>query len=146
MKRLVHGPLAAVAAAALAVTFGAPALAADTAAMFAQMDTNGDGRITVSEHALGARKMFVAMDADGDGRVTAAEMTAAQSKVGNQHADALSSEEKIKVVDKNGDGVLTISEHVAGSRAMFARMDKNKDGALNQAEYAAGHATLLSRK
>ena len=138
-------PFLAVALAG-AVTVLAPARAADTGAMFAQMDADGDGRVTAQEHALGARRMFLAMDADKDGRVSAAEMTAAQSQVGNKQADGLSSAQKIKVVDKNGDGALTVSEHVAASRAMFARMDKNKDGALDKAEYAAGHATLLSKR
>jgi Ca2+-binding EF-hand superfamily protein len=129
-----------------ALTGLSPARAADSGALFAQMDADGDGRVTAQEHALGARKMFLAMDADHDGRVTAAEMTAAQPQVGNKQADGLSSAQKIKVVDKNADGALTVSEHVAASRAMFARMDKNKDGVLDKAEYATGHATLLSKR
>jgi Ca2+-binding EF-hand superfamily protein len=123
-----------------------PVLAQDGAALFAQMDKDGDGRISAQEHALSVRAMFVAMDADKDGRVSAAEMTAAQSTVGNGKADALSSSEKIKSIDKNKDGALTVGEHVAGSRALFARMDRNKDGVLDKAEHAAGHATLLSRR
>jgi hypothetical protein len=35
----------------------------------------------------------------------------------------LSSAEKIKVVDTNGDGVLTAEEHAAGSKRMFDKMD-----------------------
>jgi Ca2+-binding EF-hand superfamily protein len=131
----------------IAAVAGLPAArAADAGAMFAQMDTDGDGRVTAREHALGVRKMFLAMDADGDGRVTATEMTAAQSTVGNKQADGLSSAQKIKVIDKNKDRALTVSEHVAGSRAMFARMDRNKDGVLDRSEYESGHATLLSKK
>lgn len=123
-----------------------PALAADSAALFAQMDADGDGRVSAQEHARGARVMFVAMDANKDGRVTAAEMDAAQPRVGNRSADGLSSAQKIKAIDKNRDRMLTVSEHVAGSRAMFARMDINRNGALEKAEYVAGHATLLSKR
>jgi Ca2+-binding EF-hand superfamily protein len=130
-----------IAAALLAAT---GAFAAD--AMFAAMDRDRDGRISAREHTIAARTMFVAMDADKDGRVTSAEMTAAQSNVGNRQADGLSSAQKIQVVDRNRDGVLTAGEHVAGSRTMFRRMDTNNDGHLSAAEYSAGQAAMLARK
>jgi len=137
MKR--HALLAAACALASA------AFAQDNSAMFAQMDKDGDGRVTAQEHALGVRRMFAAMDGNKDGRVTAAEMSNAQAHVGNRKADAMSSSDKIKVVDKNRDGLLTVAEHVAGSRAMFAKMDKNKDGVLDKAEYAVADAILARR-
>ena len=115
-------------------------------AMFTGMDRNKDHRVTAAEHARGARAMFVAMDANGDGRVTAAEMDAVQATVGNQRADGLTSAEKIKAIDRDHDGMLSLSEHVRGSRAMFARMDRNRNGALSPREFATGHAVLLSRR
>jgi hypothetical protein len=132
--------------ACLTALVAAPAFAAGPADLFAQMDANQNGRVTVAEHARSARLMFLAMDADGDGRVTAAEMTAAQGKVGNQKADALSSAEKIKAIDGDGDGVLTLAEHVRASKAMFGKMDANRDGVLSKAEHDAGHAVMLSRR
>ena len=54
----------------------------------------------------------------------------------------LSSADKIKVVDTDGDGVLTAAEHAAASRAMFDRMDGDRDGALTKGEFDAGHAML----
>jgi hypothetical protein len=56
---------------------------------------------------------------------------------------ALSSAEKIKAIDGDGDGVLTSAEHAAGSRRMFERMDVDRDGFVSAAEYAAGHAQML---
>lgn len=114
--------------------------------MFAKMDGNHDGRITAREHDAGARAMFVAMDADKDGRVTAGEMTAAQAKVTGQQKSAMRSEDKIKVVDKDGDGVLTAAEHAAGSKSMFAKMDRNHDGKLSRGEFTAGHKQLMAKK
>ena len=54
----------------------------------------------------------------------------------------MSAAAKIKVVDKDGDGVLPASEHEAGARAMFGKMDANRDGYLSKAEWDAGHAAL----
>ena len=111
------------------------------------MDTNGDGKIAPDEHAAGAAKMFATMDADKDGRVTAAEMTAAHDRVTGKKATAgsMSSAEKIKVIDDDGDGVLTAAEHAAGSRTMFERMDVDRDGYVTAAELAAGHAKMLGK-
>ena len=135
----------------LALVFACvPAIAQDksaTAAQFKAMDANGDGKISREEHAAGARKMFEAMDASKDGKVIAAEMDAAHQKMTGKlpSKSEMSSAEKIKVVDTNGDGVLTAEEHAAGSRAMFDRMDANKDGFLSPDELAAGHARLLRK-
>ena len=116
--------------------------------MFTAMDADKDGRITATEYAAGARAMFVAMDANKDGRVTADEMTAAQSKVTGKKAEPgdMTSADKIKVIDTDGDGVLSAQEHAAGSEAMFARMDRNKDQRLSRGEYTAGHKQLMAKK
>lgn len=121
-----------------------PALAATD--LFGKMDANHDRRITAGEHAAAARAMFRSMDADHDGKVTPAEMTAAQRRINGNGRSGLSSEEKIRAIDSDRDGILTSEEHQAGSEVMFAVMDRNKDGRLTRKEYAAGHAKLLAKK
>ena len=108
------------------------------------MDTNGDGRLTREEHATGARRMFEAMDADRNGRVTAAEMDAAHERItgGKPQPNALPAAQKIRVVDADGDGVLSADEHAAGSRRMFDAMDADHDGLLSFPELAEGHRRL----
>jgi hypothetical protein len=117
-------------------------------AQFKVMDTNADAKLSPDEHAAGARKMFDAMDANKDGTVTSAEMDAAHEKVTGKKATKadMSSAEKIKVVDTNGDGMLTAEEHADGSKRMFEKMDTDKDGFVSQAELAAGHAKMMKKE
>lgn len=109
---------------------------------FTRMDANSDGSLTADEHAGAAATMFTAMDKDGDGAVTPAEMDAAQGALGG--GGAMSSADKIKVVDTNRDGQLSKEEHVAGSQTMFSKMDTDANGALNQAEFDVGHKAMLA--
>ena len=130
---------------AVTLVLSLPAFAAPST--FEAMDADRDGQISASEHAAAARRMFTAMDADGDGTVTAAEMDAAQAEVsGAAGGSAPSAADKITVVDPDRDGVLTLQEHAAASRAMFRQMDIDKNGSLSRAEFDAGHAILKNRK
>jgi hypothetical protein len=131
---------------ALLVSQVASAHKADGEQMFQKMDTDGDGKISAAEHAAGAESMFDKMDANKDGKVTAAEMDAAHEHIAGKTAKPhMSSADKIRVVDTNGDGVLSREEHVAGAKMMFDRMDTDKDGFLSKAEFDAGHAKMMSK-
>lgn len=50
------------------------AFAGDGEDKFRKMDSNGDGRITATEHANAAQQMFMMADANKDGAVTMQEM------------------------------------------------------------------------
>jgi hypothetical protein len=128
----------------LAMLFS-PAVMAGDGDKAKMMDSNADGVVSAAEHSAGARKMFDGMDANHDGNVTAAEMDArhqAKMKEGKSVKTGMSSADKIKTIDTNGDGQLSAAEHEAGSQKKFAEMDTNKDGNLSQAEFAAGHESM----
>ena len=129
------------------LAFGAGPKAAKPDAEFAAMDTNKDGKVSAEEHAAASKKMFDMMDANKDGKVTPAEMAAAHQRVTGQKAKKsdMSSVDKIKVIDTNGDGVLSAEEHAVGSRSMFEKMDRDKDGFLSKDEIVAGHAQMMAK-
>ena len=133
-----------------AVAFGEDRAASKLAeAQFKSMDADRDDRLSPAEHAAGAKRMFDVMDTNKDAQVTSAEMDAAQRKIGGKkrYGDRkMSSRDKIKVVDTDGDGALTAAEHETGSRKMFDKMDGDRDGFLTREELAAGHAKLLKRQ
>lgn len=109
--------------------------------MMKSMDTNGDGTVSKDEHATGAKSMFDQMDSNKDGVVTADEMDKAHP---HSHG-GMSSADKIKAVDTDGDGKLTAAEHTAGSSAMFDKMDTDHNGSLSLDEWSAGHAALQKK-
>ena len=129
--------------------FALPSVArADYEGRFESMDTNHDGKVSMEEHAAAANKMFDKMDANNDGRVTASEMEAAHKAITGHKAEKgeMTAAEKIKMIDTNGDGVLTEEEYTVGTRAMFDKMDTNGDGFLTMAELKAGHEKYMHRK
>jgi hypothetical protein len=129
------------------LAFAAEPKCAKPDAEFMSMDADKDGKVSADEHATAAKKMFDTMDANRDGKVTAAEMDAAHQRVTGRNATEadLSSAEKIKMIDSDGDGVLTAAEHAAGSSSMFEKMDTDKDGFLTKSEFASGHASMLKK-
>lgn len=126
----------------------APVLANDSGksgqAEVAKMDANRDGQVSPTEHATGARDMFTGMDTDRNGQVSVAEMDAKHAgKPAHERVGKLSSAEKIRKLDTNGDGSLSAAEHAAGSVSMFSQMDQDADGLLTAAEIQAGHDSML---
>jgi len=118
-----------------------PAFASEAEDMFKRMDTNGDKKVTSTEHAQFAETMFRQSDADSDGRVSAAECESAQSKHDkkvNKEATAT----HMRLVDTDGDGQISQSENAAYAKSAFTRADKNSDGVLNEDEVEAFHKVM----
>ena len=121
------------------------------------IDANKDGKVSMAEHTMGAQEMFKGMDGNQDNRVSAAEMDATQPAMKSQDAahgadshgadhkmsHEMSSAQKIKKLDTDGDGFLTAQEHEAGAKKMFTKMDKDQDGFLTAAEIKEGHHQMM---
>ncbi len=113
----------------------------DYKAKFKSMDTDGDGQVSRTEHAVGAQVMFNHLDLNRDGLVSSWEMTAAQVSKANDR-DEKSVADKIRMIDRDSDGQVSAFEHETASAAMFDRMDDNGDGFLTEREMKAGHKAM----
>ena len=100
-----------------------------------EAEGTADGGITAEKHAATASKRFETMDKDKNGKITAAEIGAshgAESIVWANHPE--SPAERIRELDVNRDGVLTVSEYSAGSQRMFHVLDVDGNGVLTPSE------------
>jgi Ca2+-binding EF-hand superfamily protein len=117
------------------------------------MDTNGDGKVTATEHAQGCKQMFTKMDANSDGQVTAAEMDAAHPmmKHHKEQQDATTARnedghDKENAADKSYDQNAKMrGGKMMSSSEKIATMDTNGDGKLSAAEHAAGAKQMFSK-
>jgi Ca2+-binding EF-hand superfamily protein len=121
---------------------------------FQMHDTDGNGKISRTEHAAVAKKLFAEADTDRDGFVTANEMAACMAKKHGDkaahHGSAAGKPDKmisdiIQMSDQNGDGKLTMAEHDAGADKMFAKYDSDGDGALSKDECNAAKKEMKNK-
>jgi Ca2+-binding EF-hand superfamily protein len=95
--------------------------------MFAHLDTNNDGKITLAEAQAGAQTRFTALDKNKDGVI-------AQDELGD------GPRRMMKRADANNDGKITLAELQAQTGTWFGRFDKNNDKVITKDELAAAHA------
>ncbi len=132
----------------LALAAGPVVSANDVRDEFRMLDTDGDGRISRTEHLLGAQASFNRVDANSDGVITLAEMDATHDLQKTSRLkfwdkqDQRSASEKMRPVDLNNDGQLTRAENETTAETMFARMDTDNDGYLSKEECEKGHKQM----
>lgn len=145
----------AAAAPSLAQTKGAKApgdqslvratFAAQMDAQFRQIDTDGNGQLTVAEieqfenaKALAEaqarnEKLFDQLDINKNGQISAAEF----AKLARAPA-AISAQPMLSREDSNRDGQVSLIEHRTATLSNFDRLDTDKDGTVTAAEMRAG--------
>ena len=118
------------------------------------MDKDGDGQVSATEHADGAKMMFSKMAEAGDGAVPREEMDASYGMKGHGHsneqatarAEGSSTEKRMgekKAYDPSGTGKAMPKQ--MSSAQKIAAMDTNNDGKLTAEEYAAGSKKMFSK-
>ncbi|HEY0942110.1 MAG TPA: hypothetical protein VGE08_18615 [Steroidobacter sp.] len=54
-------------------------------------------------------------------------------------------DDKMSMMDKDGDGKVSAAEHAEGTRMLFGKMDTNQDGVLTEDEMDAAHASRMGK-
>ena len=114
-----------------------PASATDR---FSSLDTNRDGSVSRDEYNADA--LFSLLDADHNYRVTSSELDAV---LGPQQDGMPSAADRIRNLDRNGDGELNDEELRNAAEARFRWLDGNDDGKLDLSELKSGFGVPLGR-
>ncbi len=106
---------------------------------FTELDTDGDGQLSVAEIKAIGDARFASMDTNGDGMITADEASAHAAGMASKRAGKMF-ERMIQWRDANGDGGLSQAEMGDnGPEKMFMRADGDGDGMISAEEYEQGH-------
>lgn len=134
-----------------------PAGGAPGERMLRRFDENKDGKVTKDEFLGTIKRRFAQMDLDGDGKITDADLppmlrgrgvlTATGPTLGAGE-DQMQGPGRghggrrgmwlgwLRAADANGDGLITLEEVTAQAEKEFARLDRNGDGIADQADRA----------
>ncbi|WP_245189198.1 EF-hand domain-containing protein [Mameliella alba] len=102
--------------------------------MFAEIDADGNGKVTKEEIEAFKTARFEATDTDGDGKLSREEIAAARDARRVARMQTM-----VERLDQDGDGLLSADELAAGParrapQDMFDRLDADDDGALTLEE------------
>lgn len=125
---------------AAVLAFAVPASAEKGAMMghhkahLAEVDTDGDGKISKTEVEAAHKAHFKSADMDSNGSVSLEEFEAM-----DERRRQMKLKRKFERSDKNGDGVLSSEELGSRRDGHFEKMDKNGDGEISADERKAAH-------
>lgn len=124
-----------------AMAFSAGGAWAQSDPVFAHLDSNHDGRISLTEHGAAEKATFNRMDANHDGKLTAQEMASVhqamtQVEIAAENSEALALQAKSA---RPGGKAVPTAEDAAVAQALFDRLDANHDGTVSTAEMQAAH-------
>lgn len=119
-------------------------------ASFEELDTNGDGAITMEEMQARGDARFAATDTNSDGLLSAEEMMAASEKAKSRRVERM-----ISKLDANDDGQLSMEEFQAARGGKdkgegrkgrgFERLDTDGNGSISKEEFEAAKAKMGKR-
>lgn len=103
-----------------------------------ELDEDGDGKVSASEHAEGAKAKFDAMDADHNYHLSAQEAT---RDGGNASiAQPRTVADPVAPADNNNNGEISNEENRVDAEKAFLARDANRDGSLSPEEIRGASA------
>jgi Ca2+-binding EF-hand superfamily protein len=102
--------------------------------MLTEMDADKDGTVTSAEIKAHEAAQAAEIDADKNGTITVEELVAHHEKMRQQHMA-----ERLKAIDQNGDGNVSLEEYEAAHTWRMARLDRNGDGMIEPDEMQFRH-------
>ncbi len=114
--------------------------------MFAAIDADGDGRITIEEFEAWRTTRVAGIDANQDGKLSVEELAAHDMQQMQRMIDARAAR-RVEMLDTDGDGLLSVEEMAARPMPgrMFARIDADDDGAVTREEIEAARDRMGGR-
>lgn len=125
------------------LTFAVPASAEKGAMMerhkahLAEVDTDGNGKVSKAEAEAAREAHFKSADVDGNGSVSLEEFEAM-----SERRRKMKLKHKFERSDKNNDGVLTSDELGSRRGGHFEKMDTDGDGEISRDERKAAHKMM----
>lgn len=110
---------------------------------FAELDADGDGKITQEEMQGHRAARFARADTDGDGNLSRAELEAQAQAQASEHVTRM-----IERLDSNKDGQLSLDEMPeprGDGERFFGRMDADGDRAISEQEFAQMQERMKAR-
>jgi Ca2+-binding EF-hand superfamily protein len=102
--------------------------------VFLAIDSNGDGKFSVEEIAA-ASVGLITLDKDHDGQLTSLEYLPSQNDPNANKPDEAT--QRLMLLDRNGDGILTKDEIPERMQGLLSRIDTNHDGKITPDEIRA---------
>jgi adenylate cyclase len=115
-------------------TLAAPPIRDAAISFFKNLDTNNDGKVTLSEFMAWREARFDFLDANKDGSLSRSEVSAGKIKF------ARLLRKNFALIDANQDQMLSREEFREATRLIFFRMDTNRDGHLTKNELIEARA------
>lgn len=97
--------------------------------MLTEIDADKDGTVTSAEIAAHEAAQAAEIDADKNGTITADELIAHHEKMRQQRMA-----DRLKAMDRNADGNVSVEEYEAAQTWRMARLDRNGDGKIEADE------------
>lgn len=102
--------------------------------MLKEMDTNGDGRISLDEFLAAATNRFESIDTQNKGSINAADIASSPAAV---KRDQKMAQHFVAHMDTAGNGYVSKDEFLVAASARFARMDVTGTGQVTLSQFEA---------